>query len=51
MRLSELLTEERVAIRHNGGAHPLDKPAALRVAGPDARQRARERTPQPSSAC
>jgi PTS system nitrogen regulatory IIA component len=31
MRLSELLTEERVAIGHNGGAHPLDKPGALRT--------------------
>jgi PTS system nitrogen regulatory IIA component len=34
MRLSELLTEERVAIGHNDGLradHPLDKPAALRA--------------------
>jgi PTS system nitrogen regulatory IIA component len=31
MRLSELLTEDRVAIGHGGGAHPLDKPAALHL--------------------
>lgn len=31
MRLSELLTEQRVAVRHNGAGHPLDKPSALRI--------------------
>jgi PTS system nitrogen regulatory IIA component len=31
MRLKELLSEERVAIRHVDGAHPLDKPASLRL--------------------
>jgi nitrogen PTS system EIIA component len=31
MRLTELLSEERVAIRHVDGAHPLDKPTSLRV--------------------
>jgi PTS system nitrogen regulatory IIA component len=31
MRLTELLNEERVAIRHNDGAHPLDKPATLKI--------------------
>jgi PTS system nitrogen regulatory IIA component len=31
MRLTELLSEERVAIRHHDGAHPLDKPAALKI--------------------
>jgi PTS system nitrogen regulatory IIA component len=31
MRLSELLSPERVAIRHADGAHPLDKPASLRI--------------------
>lgn len=31
MRLSELLTSERVAVRHNGEAHTLDKPAALKT--------------------
>jgi PTS system nitrogen regulatory IIA component len=29
MRLSELLTEERVAVRHNGDGRPLDKAAAI----------------------
>src|ERR1700722_10880303 len=31
MRLTELLSEERVAIRHHDGTHPLDKPAALKI--------------------
>jgi PTS system nitrogen regulatory IIA component len=31
MRLSELLTAERVAVRHNGDGHTLDKPAALKT--------------------
>jgi nitrogen PTS system EIIA component len=31
MRLTELLSEERVAIRHHDAAHPLDKPAALKI--------------------
>ena len=31
MRLTELLSEERVAIRHVDGAHPLDKPTSLRL--------------------
>jgi PTS system nitrogen regulatory IIA component len=31
MRLTELLSEERVAIRHHDGPHPLDKPATLKV--------------------
>ena len=31
MRLTELLSEERVAIRHVDGAHPLDKPATIRL--------------------
>jgi nitrogen PTS system EIIA component len=31
MRLTELLSEERVAIRHVDGAHPLDKPTTLRT--------------------
>src|SRR5579862_718354 len=31
MRLKELLSEERVAIRHVDGTHPLDKPATLRL--------------------
>jgi PTS system nitrogen regulatory IIA component len=31
MRLTELLSEERVAIRHHDGTHPLDKPATLKV--------------------
>ena len=29
MRLSELLTSERVAVHHNGDGHALDKPAAI----------------------
>ncbi|HXX67584.1 MAG TPA: PTS sugar transporter subunit IIA [Polyangiaceae bacterium] len=29
MRLTDLLTPDRVAVRHNGTAHPLDKAAAL----------------------
>jgi PTS system nitrogen regulatory IIA component len=31
MRLTELLSEERVAIRHHDGTHPLDKPGTLKV--------------------
>jgi PTS system nitrogen regulatory IIA component len=31
MRLTELLSEERVAIRHHDDTHALDKPATLRV--------------------
>jgi nitrogen PTS system EIIA component len=31
MRLTELLSEERVAIRHHDGTHPLDKPATLKT--------------------
>ena len=33
MRLTELLTHDRVAVRHNenGGGHPLDKPAVLGI--------------------
>ena len=31
MRLTELLSDERVAIRHHDGAHPLDKPATLKI--------------------
>jgi PTS system nitrogen regulatory IIA component len=31
MRLSELLTAERVAVRHNGDGHDLDKPAAIKT--------------------
>jgi PTS system nitrogen regulatory IIA component len=31
MRLTELLSEERVAIRHHDGTHPLDKPATLKI--------------------
>jgi PTS system nitrogen regulatory IIA component len=31
MRLSELLSEERVAIRHSDAARPLDKPATLKL--------------------
>ena len=31
MRLSELLTEERVAVRHNGDGRPLDKRQRLHV--------------------
>ncbi len=31
MRLTDLLTPERVAIRHNDAAHPLDKPVVLRT--------------------
>jgi nitrogen PTS system EIIA component len=31
MRLNDLLTAERVDIRHNGGSSPLDKPALLKV--------------------
>jgi PTS system nitrogen regulatory IIA component len=31
MRLSELLTAERVAVRHNGDGHTLDKPAAIKT--------------------
>jgi PTS system nitrogen regulatory IIA component len=31
MRLSELLTAERVAVRHNGDGYTLDKPAALKT--------------------
>jgi len=31
MRLSELLTEERVAVRHNGDGRPLDKASAIHV--------------------
>lgn len=31
MRLSELLTAERVAVRHNGDSHTLDKPAAIKT--------------------
>src|SRR5579884_4526285 len=31
MRLTELLSEERVAVRHNSPERSLDKPAALRV--------------------
>jgi PTS system nitrogen regulatory IIA component len=31
MRLSELLTEQRVAVRHNGEGRPLDKPSAVHV--------------------
>lgn len=31
MRLTELLSEDRVAIRHVDQAHPFDKPASLRV--------------------
>ena len=31
MRLTELLSEERVAIRHVDGAHPLDKPETIRL--------------------
>ncbi len=33
MRLSELLTDDRVAIHHAGTAQPLDKPASLRILG------------------
>lgn len=29
MRLTDLLTPDRVAVRHNGTAHPMDKAAAL----------------------
>ncbi|HXX65601.1 MAG TPA: PTS sugar transporter subunit IIA [Polyangiaceae bacterium] len=29
MRLTDLLTPDRVAVRHNGAAHPMDKAAAL----------------------
>jgi PTS system nitrogen regulatory IIA component len=31
MRLTELLSEERVAVRHNNSDHALDKPATLKV--------------------
>ncbi len=31
MRLSELLTSERVAVRHNGDGRTLDKPSAIRT--------------------
>jgi PTS system nitrogen regulatory IIA component len=31
MRLTELLSEERVAVRHVDGSHPLDKKEALRI--------------------
>jgi len=31
MRLSELLTADRVAVRHNGDGHDLDKPAAIKT--------------------
>jgi PTS system nitrogen regulatory IIA component len=31
MRLTDLLTPERVAIRHNDVGHPIDKPAVLRT--------------------
>ena len=31
MRLSELLTEQRVAVRHNGQGRLLDKPSAIHV--------------------
>jgi PTS system nitrogen regulatory IIA component len=31
MRLTELLNEERVTIRHNNGETPLDKPATLKI--------------------
>ena len=31
MRLSELLSEERVAIRHSDAARPLDKPATIKL--------------------
>jgi PTS system nitrogen regulatory IIA component len=31
MRLTELLSEERVAVRHVDGTHPLDKPATLKL--------------------
>ena len=31
MRLTELLTEERVAVRHVDGQHPLDKKEVLRI--------------------
>jgi nitrogen PTS system EIIA component len=31
MRLSELLTSDRVAVRHNGDGRTLDKPAALKT--------------------
>jgi len=31
MRLTELLSEERVAIRHHDGTHALDKPATLKI--------------------
>jgi PTS system nitrogen regulatory IIA component len=31
MRLTELLSEERVAVRHNNGDHSLDKPTTLKV--------------------
>jgi nitrogen PTS system EIIA component len=31
MRLTELLSPERVAVRHHDGAHPLDKPATLNI--------------------
>jgi nitrogen PTS system EIIA component len=31
MRLTELLSQERVAVRHRDGSHPLDKPATLKI--------------------
>ena len=31
MRLTELLTQERVAVRHQDGGHPLDKAEVLRI--------------------
>ncbi len=31
MRLTELLSEERVAVRHNDGSRALDKPATIKV--------------------
>jgi PTS system nitrogen regulatory IIA component len=31
MRLTELLSEERVAVRHVDATHPLDKPKTLRI--------------------
>ncbi len=31
MRLTELLTTERVAVRHNDGARPIDKPGILTI--------------------
>ncbi|HEY8039608.1 MAG TPA: PTS sugar transporter subunit IIA [Polyangiaceae bacterium] len=30
-RLTELLSEERVAVRHNDDTHPLDKPATIKL--------------------